>query len=200
MAGSFGTVGCFSFHPRKIITTGEGGMLVTDDDRLAAFARRFRNHGLDTVDGAPEFVIAGSNLRMTEMQGAIGVVQMTRIEELIAARTALATRFDTELSKLGMTPQCRLPTTAVQSYVALVPDGCRASVVIERLREDGIESTIGTTAIPFSQHYAQRYGITDRDLPVTASIRDRAVTLPLYPGMTDEDFDAVVDGVRKALQ
>jgi perosamine synthetase len=200
MAGSLGTVGCFSFHPRKIITTGEGGMLVTDDDRLAGFARRFRNHGLDVVDGVAEFVIAGANLRMTEMQGAIGVVQMTRIEGLIAARSDLAKRFDAELSKLGMTPQCRLPTTAVQSYVTLVPDGCQASVVIERLRDMGIESTIGTTAIPFSRHFSLRYGLTDRDLPVTRSISDRAVTLPLYPGMTDEDFDAVVDGVCKALQ
>ena len=122
MAGSLGTVGCFSFHPRKIITTGEGGMLVTDDERLAAFARRYRNHGLEAIDGVAEFVMPGGNLRMTEMQGAIGVVQMGRIDGLIAERAALAQRFDIELKRLGMTPQARLQTTAVQSYVTLVPD------------------------------------------------------------------------------
>ncbi len=200
MAGSLGTVGCFSFHPRKIITTGEGGMVVTNDDDLAAFARRFRNHGLEAVDGTPQFVMAGANLRMTEMQGAIGVVQMTRIEGLIAERSALSNRFDLELGRLGMTPQVRTPTAAVQSYVALVPPGFAASAVIERLRGFGIESTIGTTAIPFSHYFSHRYGISDRDLPVTASVRDRAVTLPLYPGMTDEEFDEVVDGLRRALQ
>jgi perosamine synthetase len=200
MAGSMGTVGCFSFHPRKVITTGEGGMLVTDDDELAAFARQFRNHGVDVVDGVPEFVTVGANLRMTEMQGAIGVVQMGRLAGLIAQRTALARRYDEELGRLGMTPQARLPTTAVQSYVALVPEGSTATVVIERLRSNGIESTIGTTAIPFSYHFSQRYGIVDHDLPVTASIRDRAVTLPLYPGMTDEEFAAVLDELEKALQ
>ena len=200
MAGSLGTVGCFSFHPRKVITTGEGGMLVTDDDRLAAFARRFRNHGLEAVDGTPQFVAPGANLRMTEMQGAIGVVQMTRLEGLIAARAAISDRYDAELGKLGMTPQVRLPTAAVQSYVALVPQGCVATTVIERLRDAGIESTIGTTAIPFSHYYAHQYGISDADLPVTASVRDRAVTLPLYPGMTDEEFDMVVDALAKALR
>jgi perosamine synthetase len=137
---------------------------------------------------------------MTEMQGAIGVVQMTRLEGLIAQRTSLAQRLDAEVCRLGMTPQKRLPTTAVQSYVALVPEGFAAATVIERLRSFGIESTIGTTAIPFSYHFAQQYGITDHDLPVTASVRDRAVTLPLYPGMTDEEFDMVVDGLGRALQ
>jgi dTDP-4-amino-4,6-dideoxygalactose transaminase len=200
MAGSLGTVGCFSFHPRKIITTGEGGMLVTDDDSLASFARRFRNHGLELLDGTPQFVTPGANLRMTEMQGAIGVVQMARIEGLIAERAALSSRFDSEVGKLGMTPQARLPTAAVQSYVALVPEGFAATTVIERLRGFGIESTIGTTAIPFSHYFSQQYGIGDRDLPATASVRDRAVTLPLYPGMTDEEFEAVVDGVGRALR
>jgi perosamine synthetase len=200
MAGSFGTVGCFSFHPRKVITTGEGGMIVTDDERLAGFARRFRNHGIEAIDVTLQFVAPGANLRMTEMQGAIGVVQMTRLEGLIAARSAISTRYDAALVELGMTPQVRLPTAAVQSYVALVPEGCAATTVIERLRDLGIESTIGTTAIPFSYYFAQQYGISDDDLPVTASVRDRAVTLPLYPGMTDEEFDFVIDGLGKALQ
>ena len=199
-AGSLGTVGCFSFHPRKIITTGEGGMLVTDDDRLASFARRFRNHGIDLVDGAAEFVIAGANLRMTEMQGALGVVQIGRLDGLIGQRAAISARYDAVLGPLGMTPQARLATAAVQSYVALTPEGILAGDVIQRLRDSGIEATIGTTAIPFSLHYRHRYGITDADLPVTAAIRDRAVTLPLYPGMTDDDFDTVVQGVAAALR
>ena len=82
MPGSFGTVGCFSFHPRKIITTGEGGMLVTDDPDVAAFARTYRNHG---QAGSPsQFVTAGGNLRMTELQGALGVVQMGKLDRLVA--------------------------------------------------------------------------------------------------------------------
>ena len=86
-AGSFGSIGCFSFHPRKIITTGEGGMIVTDDNRVAEFARTFRNHGQQLVDGSVEFVMAGDNLRLTDLQGAIGVAQMARLVGLVEVRS-----------------------------------------------------------------------------------------------------------------
>jgi dTDP-4-amino-4,6-dideoxygalactose transaminase len=198
-AGSLGVVGCFSFHPRKIITTGEGGMLVTDDDAIAEFARSFRNHGQVVSDGVTDFAIAGDNLRLTEIQGALGVVQMGRLHRLLAERTLLADCYDDRLRAVGMTPQLRYPGAAVQSYVCLTPSGVAAAHVIGRLRADGIEATIGTSAIPFTMHSQETLALTDSDLPATAMLRDRALTLPLFPGMSDDQQRAVVTAIDRAL-
>jgi dTDP-4-amino-4,6-dideoxygalactose transaminase len=191
-AGSVGAIGCFSFHPRKIVTTGEGGMVVTNDDRIAAFARAFRNHGQQLVGDAVDFVLAGDNLRMTDIHGAIGVAQMGRLDDLLAARTRRAVRYDALLEPLGFQPQRRDPGAAVQAYVALCPPGAAATDVIAGLRSREVEATIGTTAIPFTQHFTERYGIDAADLPNTAAVAARAVTLPLYPHMTEDDQDVVL--------
>jgi dTDP-4-amino-4,6-dideoxygalactose transaminase len=192
-AGSFGAISCFSFHPRKIITTGEGGMLVTNDDRVAAFVRAYRNHGQSPVDGRVEFTMAGGNLRITEMQGAIGVVQMRRLAGLVESRGTLSMRYDTLVTALGYTPQRRSAGAAVQSYVVLAPASIAATVVIDHLRSNGVEATIGTNAIPFTRYYSEQYHLGDGDLPATAMVRDRAITLPLFPGMTEAEQDRVVE-------
>ena len=199
-AGSFGAIGCFSFHPRKIITTGEGGMIVTNDDRVADFARAFRNHGQQLVDDSVEFVMPGDNLRLTDLQGAIGVSQMARLAGLVAARSWLADRYDTLLSGLRFQPQRRGSGAAVQSYVALCPPGVVAAEVISELRSRGIEATVGTNAIPFTRYYAKRYGIADDDLPHTVEVARRGITLPLYPQMTEADQDEVVQAVADIAQ
>lgn len=198
-AGSFGLMSCFSFHPRKIITTGEGGMLITSDERLASFARTYRNHGQEAHDGVVEFVAPGGNLRLTEMQGALGVEQMHRLAGLVAARGQLAAGYDEAVSALGCVPQRRAGGAAVQSYVCLVPDGFDAADVIAALRASDVEATIGTNAIPYTKYYRERYGCSDSDLPVTATVRDRAVTLPLFPGMTDRQQRRVIDELAKAV-
>lgn len=199
-AGSFGTISCFSFHPRKIITTGEGGMLLTDDDGAAQFARTFRNHGQQVVDGTMQFVAPGDNLRLTDMQGAIGVAQMARLPELIEARSHLADRYDTLLAPLGFSPQQRSKGAAVQSYVVLCPEGLSATEVIAGLRAREIEATVGTNAIPFTQYYAMRYGIPETDLPHTVDVGRRAMTLPLFPQMTEAEQDCVVTAVAEIAQ
>jgi len=198
-AGSFGVASCFSFHPRKVITTGEGGMVATDDDAIAAFARAFRNHGQQPNDGAVDVVMPGSNLRITEMQGAIGVVQMGRLAGLVEARTTLSNRYDPLVTALGCTPQRRSPAASVQSYVVLSPEGVPAHEVIASLRANGVEATIGTNAIPFTRFYRERYRHAEIDFPVTAMLRDRAITLPLFPGMTEAEQDTVVETLAAAI-
>jgi perosamine synthetase len=199
-AGSFGAIGCFSFHPRKIVTTGEGGMLVTNDDGVADFARAFRNHGQQVVDGSVEFVMAGDNLRLTDLQGAIGVSQMARLTGLVEARSKLADRYDRLLSPLDFEPQLRCRGAAVQSYVALCPPGIPAPEVIGALRSRGIEATVGTNAIPFTRYYAARYGVAEHDLPNTVAVGRRAVTVPLYPQMTEAEQDIVVQAVAEIIR
>lgn len=191
-AGGFGRIGCFSFHPRKIITTGEGGMLVTDDPEIEAFARAFRNHGQQLVDGTTEFVMAGDNVRLTDLQGAVGVVQMARLRGLVQDRARLAARYDELVEPLGFVPQRRSSGAAVQAYVALCPEPVGAGEVIAGLRERGIEATIGTNSIPFTRHFSERYAVPEADLPHTVEVGRRAVTLPLFPQMTLDEQDSVV--------
>src|SRR5262249_32636855 len=110
-AGTLADAACFSFHPRKAITTGEGGMLITNDDATATLCRSLRDHGASKSDlqrhlGArswvlPDFDHVGFNYRMTDFQGALGVVQLGRLESILAARTRLAKRYDEALAKLG---------------------------------------------------------------------------------------------------
>ena len=199
-AGSFGAVNCFSFHPRKIITTGEGGMLVTNDANAAEFARVFRNHGQQAVDGAVQFVMPGDNLRLTDMQGAVGVSQMARLAGLVEARSRLANRYDDLLRPLGFSPQQRSTGAAVQSYVVLCPPDLPATEVIAALRSREIEATVGTNAIPFTHYYSSRYGIAEADLPHTVDVGRRAMTLPLYPQMTEREQDSVVNAVSEIAQ
>jgi dTDP-4-amino-4,6-dideoxygalactose transaminase len=199
-AGSLGVIGCFSFHPRKIITTGEGGMIVTDDQSVADFARTFRNHGQQVVDGSVEFVMPGDNLRLTDLQGAIGVAQMARLPGLVDARSRLASRYDTLLAPLGFVPQHRGAGAAVQSYVVLAPPGTAAAEVISQLRARDIEATVGTNAIPFTRYYAKRYGIAEQHLPHTAAVGRSAITLPLYPQMSEADQDHVVSAIAEIVQ
>ena len=199
-AGSLGRIGCFSFHPRKIITTGEGGMLVTDDDEVAAFARAYRNHGQSVEDGSVVVDMPGANLRLTDIQGALGRSQLRKLDRLIASRTALAAAYDEALRPLGLTPQRRSPGAAVQSYVVATPPGVLAVDVIARLRAAGVEATVGTNAIPFLRYYERRYRLRVEDLPVTADLGGRAVTLPLYPGMSEADQARVVEAMTDALR
>ena len=199
-AGSFGTVGCFSFHPRKIVTTGEGGVLVTDDSDIATYARAMRNHGQSATPSGVEFVMAGDNLRLTEIQGAIGVEQMRRLPSLLTRRRQLAESYDHAVRTLGCVTQARAPGAAVQSYVVLLPDEADVTEVIAKMRANEVEVTIGTNVIPFVRHYQQRYQLTPTDLPIAARISQRALTLPLFPTMTSAQQDRVLDVLAHALQ
>jgi dTDP-4-amino-4,6-dideoxygalactose transaminase len=174
-------------------------MLVTDDERVASFARRHRNHGLELSEQGAEFVDPGDNLRMTDFQAALGVAQMHRLHELISERLTLAARYDDMVRAVGCRPQVRSPHAAVQSYVVVVPPAASAQQTIQTLRAQGIEATIGTNAIPFTPYFNASYGATDAEFPNTAALRDRAVTLPLFPGMSFEDQERVVRALGDAV-
>ncbi len=196
LAGGLGRAGCYSFHPRKVVTTGEGGAITTDDDAIAEFARTYRNHGLS----GGQFVAVGSNLRMTEMQAAMGLAQMAKLSWIVSERTRLAEQYDPQLESLGMIPQRRAIGSVVQSYVALVPASHSAQDVVAGLRERGVEATVGTIAIPFTPYHAGRFALARRDLPAVAEVERRAVTLPLFPGMSEAQQQRVVDTLAQVLR
>jgi perosamine synthetase len=194
-AGTWGAMGCFSFHPRKAITTGEGGIITTDDADLAKRLKALRNHGQDP-DAATEFILPGYNYRMTEFQAALGVTQMRKLERVIATRRSLAATYDDLLGGTAITsPVVRAGSEPVyQSYVALLPKqvASQREELIRSLRIDGIETTIGTWHVPLTAYYRERYAFERGAFPRTDDVFDRALTLPLHERISRTQQETVV--------
>ena len=194
-AGTWGLMGCFSFHPRKAITTGEGGIVTTDDDRLVRRLRMLRNHGLDPEAPAPDFVLPGHNMRMTEFQAALGSTQMQKVERIIASRRSQADRYDRLFKSTEMGTSNALPGSrhVYQSYVALLPQKVahRRSEIIAALKAQGIETTIGTYHLPLTTYFRNRGGYNTGDFPVTDEVAARAISLPLFEALTAEQQEQV---------
>lgn len=196
--GALGEVGCFSFHPRKVITTGEGGMLTTDDRALAERLRSLRSHGAVVVDGRTRFERAGFNYRLTDLQGAIGVAQMDRLETLLARRRMLAAAYDRALVAVAgvACPRALEGTRPTwQSYVVLLPPGSDRDAVQAQLRAEGIETALGTYSVSAQPHHA----VPRRDLPSSRSAFERTLALPLHPRLSEADVEHVAARLARAL-
>ncbi len=204
--GTLGVVGCFSFHPRKVVTSGEGGALVTSNDEIAERAKLLRSHGIDYSAG--EMRLPGFNYRMTDFQAAMLAGQVGRIQKLVQDRLQVASRYVTLLRErsLPVVPQrfvVRKDTCpSLQNFAVLMAKtgGCRKrQEVISFLRERGVEATIGTWHIPLTQYYSEKYGYRPGDFPQTDRIASCALSLPFYPGLTPEEQEVVVDRLAEAL-
>jgi perosamine synthetase len=200
--GSVGDVGCYSFHPRKVITTGEGGMVVTDDDDLAERLRLFRSHGGVRAAGRFTFTEAGFNYRLSDVHAAMGVAQMRRLPEIVARRRALAAALTERLSGI---PGVRPPEEPAwgghifQAYVAVLDEGIDRDRVIGGLREQGIESTIGTYALHTEPFFRRAYGYQAGQLPASAALARQSLALPLFPTMTETEVDRVAEALKAVL-
>ena len=207
-AGGLGDAGVFSFHPRKSITTGEGGMLTTNNDELAATADQLRNHGAGISEEQrhrgprpyllPEFNLLGFNYRMTDVQGAIGLVQLSKLDAFIAERQRWAEYYRDRLADI---PWLRMPvfptrgTHAWQAFVTYVdPDTAPLprNVIMERLQSAGIATRPGTHAVHMLAYYRQRFGYDAHDFPVARDCNDNTMALPLHNRMTADDYDRVI--------
>jgi perosamine synthetase len=195
-AGAWGLLGCFSFHPRKVITTGEGGAVTTSQPELAHRLRTLRNHGLDPLSPTPEFVSAGFNYRLTEFQAAMGLVQMERLSELVGHRRRAAEEYDRLLEGTGIRRPLALEPSAhiYQAYVVMLPRAAadRQPQIIFRLRSRSIEVGIGTYHVPLTRFWAQQGGYTKGDFPVTDDVAKRAIALPMHSKITVDEQRRVV--------
>jgi len=203
-AGTWGVMGCFSFHPRKAITTGEGGMVMTENPELARRLQALRNHGLDPDALTPDFIMPGFNYRMTEFQAALGLTQMSKLERIIATRRRHAAYYDTLLSQLPLqVPSVNDNGASVyQSYVVLLPEQrtTHRQSLIRQLKEKGVETTIGTWHMPMTTYFRKRYGYKTGDFPVTDDVCARAMTLPLYEGLSARDQQHICDVLCDVLE
>lgn len=208
-AGARADIAAFSFHPRKLLTTGEGGMLVTSDADVAARLRRLREHGMDVsaadrhVSRKPvieRYLELGFNFRMTDVQAAIGLVQLGKLGELIARRRTLAQRYQRMLAGLPGVITAADPdygTTNYQSFWVLLPDDFPVSrdELMRQLAEAGISARRGIMAAHLEPAYD---GVPHRPLPVTERLTARSLILPLFHDMTESEQDLVVSVIAAA--
>jgi len=212
-AGSLGTVAAFSFHPRKSVTTGEGGMVTTNDAQLARRIDQMRNHGATVSEEQrhrgprpyllPEFDVLGYNYRMTDLQGAVGLVQLRKLDAFIDER---ARRADWYRDALGGIPWLRLPDEprdmrhGWQAFVTYV-DPQRAPVsrndIMQRLEEQGIATRPGTHAVHMLAYYRQRFGLSAGDYPGARDCAEQTMAIPLHNRMSAEDYEYVAACLRQ---
>jgi perosamine synthetase len=201
--GSFGKIACLSFHPRKVITTGEGGMVLTNSEEIASCARQLRNHGLaQKKPSAPvQCETAGFNYRMTDIQAAIGIVQFHKLAEIIRLRTELARRYQQEISDIAAFRLPEWPKDSIPNYqsfvVELADEQVNRNRLVHSMNERGIEAKLGIQPIHHEPAY-RRYG-SDDDLPETLRAGRRSFFLPLYPGLAEEEQSFIVQALRDAL-
>jgi len=208
--GSAGDVACFSFYSTKNATTAEGGMVTTDRDDVAERVRLFRSHGMTASvlerDRGTRFgydvVALGYNYRIDELRAALGRVQLSRVDGFNERRRALVARYRDGLAGVsGVT----LPfeghpgTSACHLMPALVPEGVDRTDLAARLRGRGIQTSVHYRPIHLMTDYVTRVGTHEGQLPRTEAVAARELTLPLFPGLTDEDGDHVVAVLREEL-
>ena len=186
--GSLGVAGCLSFHPRKIVTTGEGGAVTTDVDGIADAVRRMRHHGIEPR-GDFEIRAAGTNYRLADILCAVGIPQVRRLDELLAARTRVAAAYTERLRDAVETPTA--DEGDVHGWQAYVVQLDRRDEALSALREQGIEAQIGTYALHRLSAYREQGAFPGAD-----ACYERALALPFHTRLSDGDLDRVADALR----
>jgi UDP-4-amino-4,6-dideoxy-N-acetyl-beta-L-altrosamine transaminase len=210
--GRFSDITVFSFHPVKIVTTGEGGVAVTNDETLARRMALLNSHGTTRDPAAMsgpsdgpwfyEQVALGHNYRMTDIQAALGLSQLDRLDAYVARRHALAARYDALLAGLPVATPWRDPEdySALHLYIVRVPGGAeRRRAVFEAMLAAGVR--VNVHYIPLYRHpdFA-RCGLDPADYPEAGRYYAGAMTLPLFPTLAEADQDVVVAALREALR
>jgi dTDP-4-amino-4,6-dideoxygalactose transaminase len=212
-AGNLGRIAAFSFHPRKIITTGEGGMVTTDDDILAGTIQMLRNHGASMPEevrhsGAqphvlPDFNLLGFNYRMTDLQGAVGEVQLKKLDALLSERSRWAAWYRSALQEIEWLDLPEEPAQgrhAWQAFVTyVVPE--RAPItrndLMDRLYQQGIATRPGTHSVHMLGYYRERFGLRPVDFPAARDCALNSMAIPLHNRMSEEDYHHIVNSIRQ---
>jgi len=209
-AGALGDIAAFSFHPRKIITTGEGGMLTTNDEDLAEIASVARNHGASISEEArhlgsqpyllPDFDVLGFNYRMTDMQGAVGTVQLNRLGELIDHRRSIAARYDEAFADVPWLTTPHVPpgsTHSYQSYVCVVDELTAPAVrneLMARLETKGVSTRPGTHAPVTLGLYST--SVDPTSFPTATRLEQETMAIPLHNRLSDSDVQRVIEEIH----
>lgn len=196
-----GVIACFSFHPRKVLSTGDGGMLTTNNPEYAEQFRLLRQHGMSVNDRVrhlanqvifEEYNVVGYNYRMTDIQAAVGREQLRRLPEIIAVRRRLADQYASLLRSIpgvGIPVEPPYARTNWQSYPIYLPEGCDQRTVMQYMLDHGIATRRGIMCAHREKPYWRREGY---HLPQSEYAQDRSILLPFYPQMTADEQEYVV--------
>lgn len=211
-AGGLGVAAAFSFHPRKSITTGEGGMVTTNDPALAQTIDMLRNHGASISEEQrhlgpkpyllPEFNLLGFNYRMTDLQGAVGIVQLSKLDAFIAERQKWAEYYRAQLEGIPWLKMPVFPNSgahAWQAFVTYVEPSLAPMArndIMERLKEAGIATRPGTHAVHMLGYYRERFGTAQDDCPGARDCDANTMAIPLHNRMEQADYDRVIEALR----
>jgi len=212
-AGGLGTAAAFSFHPRKSITTGEGGMLTSNDTALMQIAEMYRNHGASVSEEQrhlgprpyllPDFNLLGFNYRMTDLQGAVGLVQLGKLDKFLAERQQAAEFYREALADL---PWLQLPVFpengqhAWQAFVLMIDESkapAPRNRLMEQLQALGIATRPGTHAVHMLGYYAERYGFKPTDYPGAMQCNNQTMAIPLHNRMSQDDYQYVAAALHQ---
>ncbi|EKE00955.1 MAG: hypothetical protein ACD_21C00250G0028 [uncultured bacterium] len=212
-AGSLGDIAAFSFHPRKSITTGEGGMVTTNDKELAHLSETMRNHGAEIPEEVrhhstkpyllPDFKMLGFNYRMTDLQAAVGLVQLKKLRAFIAERQIWANYYRDNLKNVPwLKPQATpdyITQPAWQAYVCYVDpekSPLPRNNIMDILQQKGIATRPGTHAVHMLSFYKEKYDIHPDDYPGAKACDQNTMAIPLHNKMVKEDFDYVIEALH----
>jgi dTDP-4-amino-4,6-dideoxygalactose transaminase len=209
--GGLGDIGCFSFHPRKVITTGEGGMVTTNRRDLSDRVKSLRNHGAtgppSGMDTSLPYVMStfnmlGYNLRLSDIQAAIGIAQMRKLDQLLSERRSLALNYSKLLSQVEeiVVPNDD-PGHTYQSYVIRLRknDKWTRNRIMDRFASQGIQTRPGTHAVCRLGYYVNKYGLNHQHYENALIAEDNSITLPIFPGMSIMDQEIVVGSLKASL-
>lgn len=223
--GSFGNTSCISFHPRKSITTGEGGMVLTNDEELIKKMRELRSHGASVSADArdagkgyllPEFNVAGFNYRMTDICAAVGIAQAKKLDFILSSRRELADKYTKLIGEHlgGVLIPPAVPKGyyhTYQSYVCVLNTeklgklssekiGEIRNNILEKLEGENIQTRQGTHAVHTLGYYKNRFSYKGEDIPNAYFLHNATITLPLYIGMQDSDMLIIINAFKKYLK
>jgi perosamine synthetase len=204
-AGTIGDAGCFSFFPSKVMTSGEGGMLITNNDRIANFARSFQNRGRDMTSGTETYNIPGRNVRITEMSALLGRIQLQKLDQFLVKRREIATIYKNELAVLNKKINILIPDDINSSSFWKVPIILNKNIDRNALTKD--LNLLGITVdwaynppLHLQPVFIDLYKTHGGQLPITEDLSSRHICLPCHPGMTEDDAFHVTNSIKILLK
>jgi perosamine synthetase len=208
--GTMADITAFSFHPVKHVATGEGGMVVTDDEELARKARRFRHHGISmdhhqrAAQGSWYYEITdlGYNYRLSDIHCALGISQMKKLPRFLERRRDIAARYDIAFKNIAQISPLRVHSNVAHAYhlyVIQVADKLNRADVFERLRQLGIGAAVHYMPVHLHPFYMEKFNTGPGLCPTAEAAYERIISLPMFPSLTDNEVDRVINAVGEAV-
>jgi dTDP-4-amino-4,6-dideoxygalactose transaminase len=203
MCGTIGDLGTWSFHPRKLVTSGEGGLVTARRREHVESLRSLRDHGLTKGRTGRDIPAPGLNYRMSELHAALGLASLGAFPHEIATRQRLASLYEAGLGRfegIGLQAVPDGGKRVYQSFTVLLPEAASRGEIIAAMWKMSVETTTGTYGVHLLTYYRKKYGISPGDYPAATALDARTLTLPLHSGMTEEDVGYVLDCLGRVLE